>query len=81
MVLKTYASKQDWTGMQRIFESLFGRGDLPNLEHYRIVMDAVSKIAGTEIIETMYNNMLSRSLKPSVGIFNAMMYSYYAKVI
>lgn len=79
VVLKTYASKQDWTGMQRIFESLFGRGDLPNLEHYRIVMDAVSKIAGTEIIETMYNNMLSRSLKPSVGIFNAMMYSYYAK--
>lgn len=79
VVLKTYALKMDWSGMQRIFESLFGRGDLPNIKHYRIVMDAISKIANTDIVEMMFNNILSRGLEPTTNIYNAVMFSYYTK--
>lgn len=78
IVLKTYAIKQDWVGMQRVFESLFDRKGLPNVEHYRIVMDAISKMAGIEIVELMYKNMLSLGLQPTVHIYNALLFSYYA---
>lgn len=78
VVLKSYASKLDWNGMQKTFESLFGRGDLPNLEHYRIVMEAISKIARTDILDSLYKNLKARMIKPNVAIHNAIMYSRYA---
>lgn len=78
IVLKTYAFKQDWEGMQRVFESLFGRGDLPNIKHYNIVMEAISKIAGVDIVDFMYKNIKARKLEPTVAIHNSLMYARYA---
>ncbi|VVT56502.1 uncharacterized protein SAPINGB_P005111 [Magnusiomyces paraingens] len=78
IVLEAYGKKEDWIGMRQVFDSLFGRGELPNLNHYRIVMEAISKIAQTDVIEFMYNNMLSRNLNPTVSIYNAIMYGQYA---
>lgn len=78
IVLKTYAFKQDWEGMQRIFESLFGRGELPNIKHYNIVMSAISKIAGVSIVDFMYENIKARKLQPSVDIHNSLMFARYA---
>lgn len=78
ILLKTYAYRQDWSGMQQVFESLFGRGELPNINHYRIVMEALSKIAGVDVVDTMYNNIKVRKLTPTIAIHNAVMYSRYA---
>lgn len=78
IVLKTYALKEDWAGMQRVFEGLFGRGELPNIKHYRIVMDAISKIAGVDIVDFMYENIKARNLKPTIEIHNSLMYARYA---
>lgn len=78
IVLKTYAFKQDWEGMQRVYEGLFGRGDLPNIKHYTIVMEAISKIAGVDIVDFMYQNIKARKLKPTIAIHNSLMYARYA---
>lgn len=78
ILLKTYAFRKDWRGMQTIFEGLFGRGDLPNIKHYSIVMDAISKIAGVNIVDTMYENIKVRKMEPTVGIHNSLMYARYA---
>lgn len=77
-LLKTYAYKQDWASMQQVFESLFGRGKLPNINHYRIVMEALSKIAGVDVVDTMYDNIKARKLAPTIAIHNAIMFSRYA---
>lgn len=78
LVLEAYGLSEDWVGMRNTFDSLFGRGELPNLNHYRIVITAISRIAQTDVIQFLYENLLSRDMKPNVNIHNAIMYGYYA---
>lgn len=75
LLLQCYAQLGQWGEMQELFESLFGRGELPSQEHYRIVMESLSRIARKDIVDTLFEGFLSRKFTPTVNILNALMYS------
>lgn len=78
ILLQCYAQLGQWGEMQELFESLFGRGELPSQEHYRIVMESLSRIARKDIVDTLFDGFLSRKFTPTVNILNALMYSRLA---
>uniref|UniRef100_A0A060SW87 ARAD1A02838p n=1 Tax=Blastobotrys adeninivorans TaxID=409370 RepID=A0A060SW87_BLAAD len=78
VLLQCYIQLGDWEGLQSLFESMFGKGELPDLTHYRIVMTALAKIARVDVVDMLFDGILSRQLKPSTDILNAVMYSRLA---
>lgn len=73
-VLYAAAQTKNWDELQRQFEGLFAYDKLPNLNHYGIVMRALSKFGSTTIIDDLYNQLVfERKIKPSRAIFHAVM--------
>lgn len=77
-LLKCHAALKNWAALQKCFESLFGRGELPNLEHYRIVISALSELGRVDIVDLLFDGLVSRKFEPSVAIFNSMLYTRFA---
>lgn len=75
IVLKCFALLKDWNGLQQCFESLFGRGELPNLKHYAIVMKAIAPLGTTSIIDDLFQSLVLRGFMPDISIFHAVMYT------
>lgn len=77
-LLKCHAATKNWASLQKCFDSLFGRGDLPNLEHYRIVLRALSELGRVDIVDLLFDGLVSRKFQPTVAIFNSMLYTRFA---
>lgn len=78
VLLEAYAQLKRWKEMQGLFESLFGRGELPNKEHYRIVMESLSRIARKDIVDALFEGFINRNFRPTENILNALMYARLA---
>lgn len=78
VLLQCYIQLEDWEGLQTLFESMFNKGGLPDLTHYRIVMAALARIARVDVVDMLFDGILSRQLKPSTDILNAVMYARLA---
>lgn len=54
--LKTLAALGDFTAMQRLFESI----ENPRSDHYNIVMKALGKIGRIDLVNALFDNLLSQ---------------------
>lgn len=79
ILLRISRSGKDWKLMQKQFEEMYGRGDLPHELHYAIVMDALVSINATNEAEELYAQLLRRRLKPSASIFASLIKSKVMK--
>lgn len=79
VVLHCAGKTKNWDELQRQFEALFQYDSLPNLNHYRIVMRALSVMGPANIVDSLFEQLVvERHLKPSRAIFHALMCCYSA---
>ncbi|ODV95216.1 hypothetical protein PACTADRAFT_49965 [Pachysolen tannophilus NRRL Y-2460] len=72
-LLLIHGKLNDWQKMQQQFEALFGRGELPNLKHYGIVMHALAERGEVKAVDTLWEQLISRKIIPSSYILIALM--------
>ncbi len=76
-LISAYGKIYDWNNMQQTFEGLFGKGELPNLLHYSIVMNALAKNKNLDLVNALWNQVLERKMAPNKAIFEAVIRAYY----
>lgn len=72
-LLRVHGSEHQWTSMQKQFEELFGRGELPNIRHYGIVMYALSLKGEMNALMLLWNQLQDRKMIPTLSIFHSLM--------
>lgn len=72
ILLKASELNKDWSYLQRQFEDMYGKGQLPYVIHYSVVMNALASLGGKADIERLYLQMSKRKLKPSSSIYAAL---------
>lgn len=63
---------KDWKLLQTQFESMYGRGELPHVVHYSVVMNALASIGSYKEVEQLYEQLLKRKLEPTAAIYTAL---------
>ncbi|SCU91018.1 LANO_0D10528g1_1 [Lachancea nothofagi CBS 11611] len=76
-LLIAYAKQQDWQSLQNQFNALFGIGELPNINHYGIVMFSVARLGEKEMVEKLYHQLLRRKMIPTLPVLQALLQAYY----
>ncbi|SCV02245.1 LAMI_0G17216g1_1 [Lachancea mirantina] len=76
-VLVAFAKQQDWKSLQNQFNALFGIGELPNIQHYGIVMYAVAQLGEKDMVERLFNQLLRRKLIPTLPVLRSLVHVYY----
>lgn len=76
-LLVAYAKQQNWESLQNQFNSLFGIGELPNINHYGIVMYAIAQLGERDIVERLYSQLLRRKMVPNLPVLQSLLYAYY----
>lgn len=71
LALLLTASKdlKDWTMLQKQFEALYGRGNLPFAIHYSIVMSALVKLGAKKDIDRLFAQLKKRNIRPTSSIY------------
>lgn len=72
LLLQISERNKDWKLLQKQFEDMYGRGNLPYLVHYAVVMGALASLGATHEVEQLYNQLLKRNLVPSAPVFLAL---------
>ncbi|GEQ68993.1 hypothetical protein JCM33374_g2663 [Metschnikowia sp. JCM 33374] len=75
LLLKSSEKAKDWKLLQKQFEDMYGRGNLPYVMHYAVVMGALASIGATTEVEQLYAQLLRRKLEPTAPIFLALIRS------
>lgn len=75
ILLKVTAASQNWKLLQAQFEEMYGRGDLPYIVHYSVVMNSLANIGSREDVEKLYHQLLKRNLKLTDSIYVALINS------
>lgn len=75
VLLKVSKESKDWKLMQKQFEDMYGKGQLPYVGHYSIVMNALAVIGAGAEVDQLYKQLLKRKLKPSSSVFAALINS------
>lgn len=76
--LKISEKTKDWQHLQKQFEDMYGRGELPYVQHYSIVMNALASIKVVKEVDELYEQLLRRKLKPTCEIHAAIIKSRLA---
>lgn len=82
VILKIAEESRDWKLLQIQFEDMYGRGELPAIVHYSVVMNALASKGGIEDVDALYRQILKRKLIPKDQIFAALIKSrlYHNKI-
>lgn len=72
LLLRASERSKDWALLQKQFEDMYGRGNLPYVVHYAVVMGALASIGSTVEVEQLYAQLLRRNLEPSAPVFLAL---------
>lgn len=75
VLLKISDQAKDWKLLQLQFEDMYGRGQLPYVVHYVVVMNALASIGAATEVEQLYHQLLQRNLTPTAPIFLALIKS------
>lgn len=76
-LLVAYSKSQNWKGLQDQFNALFNIGELPNIEHYGIVMSAMAAIGELESVEKLYAQLLRRNMLPTYTVLQSLLYAHF----
>ncbi|KAK6463927.1 hypothetical protein DFJ63DRAFT_317277 [Scheffersomyces coipomensis] len=66
---------KDWKSMQRRFEDMYGKGNLPFVVHYAIVMNALASTGASSEVEQLFQQLKDRQLIPDRNVFAALIKS------
>ncbi|KAK6203241.1 uncharacterized protein RJT21DRAFT_119387 [Scheffersomyces amazonensis] len=66
---------KDWKAMQKRFEDMYGRGELPFVVHYAIVMSALASIGKRKEVDLLYEQLKGRNLIATHYIHRALIRS------
>lgn len=72
LLLQVSQQCKDWKLLQKQFEDMYGKGNLPYVVHYGVVMSALASIGVTAEVEELYEQLVQRKLKPSAQVFAAL---------
>ncbi|CUM68407.1 uncharacterized protein PRCAT00006130001 [Priceomyces carsonii] len=75
VLLRISDSMKDYKLLQNQFEDMYGKGQLPHVIHYSIVMNALSIIGAIEKVDQLYHQLQKRNLQPSAEIYAALIKS------
>ncbi|KAF7582965.1 hypothetical protein FOB63_001183 [Clavispora lusitaniae] len=75
VLLKISDKTKDWRLLQSQFEDMYGRGELPYVAHYVVVMNALASIGATSEVDKLYEQLRKRNLAPTPSIFLALIKS------
>lgn len=75
ILLKISEQSKDWKLLQKQFEDMYGRGELPLVIHYAVVMNALASISVTTEVDQLYEQLKMRNLAPTSAIFAALIKS------
>ncbi|CDO92915.1 unnamed protein product [Kluyveromyces dobzhanskii CBS 2104] len=76
-LLIALAKKQDWDKLKNQFDSLFGIGELPTVNHYGVIMYALSMHGELELVERLYGQLLRRDMTPSYAVLLSLINAHY----
>lgn len=76
-LLIAYAKMQNWKGLQDQFNALFSVGELPNIEHYGIVMYSMAVIGELDSVEKLYAQLLRRNMLPTYTVLQSLLHAHY----
>lgn len=76
-LLIAHSRLKDWNKLRDQFESLYGIGNLPNLDQYGIVMYAVASEGDSKAVDKLHVQLLRRGLIPNYSILQSILYSHY----
>lgn len=75
VLLELCRKLKDWDTLQKRFESMYGRGDLPLTVHYGIVMQSLYALNADDEMERLFDQLDWRELKLSAPVMSALMKS------
>lgn len=75
VLLRVSEEFKDWKLLQKQFEDMYGRDQLPYVIHYSIVMNALATIGAKDEVNQLFNQLLRRNLTPTVSIYAALINS------
>ncbi|QLQ79327.1 hypothetical protein HG537_0B06750 [Torulaspora globosa] len=76
-LLIAYSKSQNWKGLQDQFNALFNIGELPNIEHYGIVMSSMAAIGELDSVEKLYAQLLRRNMLPTYTVLQSLLYAHF----
>lgn len=76
-LLVAHAQLQNWQSLQDQFNALFNMGDLPNLQHYGIVMHSLASIGELESVEKLYAQLLRRKMLPNYAVLQSLLLVHF----
>lgn len=76
-LLLAHSHLRDWKAMKAKFNDLFGIGELPNINHYGIVMHAMAHYSDLNNVEKLFTQLLRRHLTPNFRILQSLLYAHY----
>lgn len=72
VVLSISERQKDWKLLQKQFEDMYGRGQLPYVVHYAVVMNALASRGAKKEVAQLYEQLLRRNLAPNALIYAAL---------
>lgn len=75
VLLRVSEEFKDWKLLQKQFEDMYGKGQLPYVVHYSIVMNALAAIGAKDEVMQLFNQLLKRNLSPTPSIYAALINS------
>lgn len=75
LILELSKLTKDWNALQKKFESMYGRGNLPLTVHYGIAMQALNTLQADEELERLYEQLQKRGLHLNSTVMDALIRS------
>ena len=75
VLLRVSEESKDWKLLQSQFEDMYGKGQLPYVIHYSIVMKALALIGAKKEVDKLFIQLNKRKLTPTPSIFAALISS------
>ncbi|CCE66179.1 hypothetical protein TPHA_0P00210 [Tetrapisispora phaffii CBS 4417] len=72
-LLLAHSKLRHWDALQKEFDGLFGIGELPNINQYGIIMNALAQVGEVESVEKLYSQLLRRNMLPSLKVLQALL--------
>lgn len=76
-VLVALAKKQDWEKLKTQFDMLFGIGELPTVNHYGVIMYALSLHGELDLVERLHGQLLRRDMSPNYAVLLSIINAHY----
>lgn len=75
ILLKVCEKSKNIKQLQKTFEDMYGRGELPYVTHYALVMNVLASMGSTSEVEKLFQELSLRNLIPNESVYGAMIKS------